>query len=170
MNTTSYSNTSINSDKRKNIYRKSNHIVQMHKSPKMINSLTINNKNSLSYEKNKEIINNALIKDNISKKNNLHIKCNIFQENPLKFYKNRTNDISNNKNKNEQQKKPLFFLDLFNNNNKFNDKNSHNHKVSITDTNLNSIIKVNIRNNKDKEKKNSSVKSMIKKMKIILLK
>ena len=139
----------------------------MHKSPRMVNSLSINN--SLSFEKSKESINNKLIKDNINKKNNLHIKCNtIFQEKPLKHNKIKTNDICNKKNKfSEQQRKPLVFLDLLNNNNKLNDKNSHNHKVSNTDTNLNSIIKVNIKKNKDKEKELTPRKSMIKKKYIL---
>ena len=131
----------------------------------MINSLSINNKNS--YVKNKEIFNNKLVKDNINK-NNLHINYNNFQENPLKSNKIKNNDIYNKKNKfNEQQRKPIFLLDLFHNNNNLNDKNSHNHKVSYTDSNLNSIIKVNIKKNKDKEKEYTPVKSMIKKKNIL---
>ena len=138
--------------------------MQMHKSPRMINSLSLINK--ISYDKNKEII-NKLIKDNI-KTNNLHINSNIFQENPLKYNKIITNDIYNKKNTiHEQQRKQILFLDIFLNNNKFNDKNCHNHKVSYTDTNLNSIIKVNIKKNKDKEKEYTPVNSMIKKKNIL---
>ena len=129
----------------------------------MINSISINNTNSLSFEKKKDIINNKFIKDNYNKSN---IKYNINGNNSIKFNTIDTNIINNNENKiSELHRKPLF-LDLYHNN-KINDKNNSNHKAIITDTNLNLKIKVNIKINKDKEKEYTPINTIIKKKRFL---
>ena len=81
------------------------------------------------------------------------------------------NQIENNKiNKNKlikSQKKPLMLLDPFSINNykNFNNSNSNikNHLISNTETNLNTLIKVNIKLNKEKEKEYTQINNVIKK-------
>ena len=64
--------------------------------------------------------------------------------------KRNTSDDNKNERNKSSRKKPLLFLDSIQNNSRIVNKN-RNHTISNTDTNLSSIIKVNVKLNKEKE-------------------
>ena len=83
---------------------------------------------------------------------NLALKSSIFAENSFDSKPIKRNTSYNNKTEKNRSihKKPFLFLDSLQNNSIIINKN-HNHTISNTDTNLSSVIRVNVKLNKEKE-------------------
>ena len=165
----SYSNSYINSYKLKKINNHTNqNVVKIHKRPKkgiinIQNKITF--KKSYSSERKYNINNNKLI-NNIFNFTNSKSKSNAFSENVSDNKSIKGFITDNNKIKfSEIHQKPKLFLDLIQNNLINQKNNNNNHIVSNTDTNLNNLIKVNIKLNKEKE--NNLLNNMIMKRKIV---
>ena len=152
MNTIAFSdrNNVINSYNVKNNHNSLNKKINTNRNIKNKKFILSNNNKSTSEEKNKIIYNKILANDNISI-SNCSMNNNNQGENSLKGKYIKQNTIDDNRNKNAKtQKRPLLFLDLYQNNKVNNYNNSNDNYITTnTETSLNSLIKVNIRLNKE---------------------
>ena len=148
----SHSNSVINTNKIKKINNKKEQIFRKQKETNLVLTNNIYNRKSSSYEKKQNIINNKLGKENI-KHDNLLFKSNTISGKSLnkKIIKRNYPENTFNPIIKKSYKKKLLFLDLVQSNKTINKGNNHNHMTSNTDTNLNNLIKVNIKNNKEKD-------------------
>ena len=154
-------------NKIKEINNKKEHIFRKQKESNLVLTNNIYNKKPSSYEKKQKIINNKLSKENI-KPSYLIFKSNTISGKSLnkKIIKRNNPDSTFNPIIKKSYKKKLLFLDSVQSN-KTIDKSKHNrnHLVSNTDTNLNTLIKVNIKNNKEKDL--TSINRTIRKRKVL---
>ena len=153
-----YSNNVINSYNEKNYYNSLNQKIIMNKNSKNKNSIISNNTNSISDERNK-YLNNKRPNNDGTDYFNLSMKNYNQEDNSLNNKYIKRNSTDDNKIKNTKTKnRPLLFLDLFQNN-KINNTNTNcNHIIMNTDSSLNSLIKVNIRLNKEFTPINKNIK------------